>query len=98
MKKKTSKKTYFTVLMWHEAGSDTQVKTRESYDEAVEAAHKFFLSYGFQVKDGVPYDADNDDGKDGGKTVFDNVKMHNGKVAGFMHFGGEGPICSIVEN
>ena len=66
-----------------------------NYGLAVDIAHEYFLSCGFKVKDGKPYDGDHPTTP---FSIFDNVVMHNGKVAGFSHCAGDGPQCRIVEN
>jgi hypothetical protein len=79
----------YVVDMRHDSTGDPDFAVFTDYDEAVERAHEFFESYDFVVKNGEPFDPGND------RDVFDNVKMHNGKVAGFMHCGGDGPVCEI---
>jgi len=90
----TKKQIYWVVDQRHDHSSDPTYSVRETYDEAVDVAHKYFLSYDFELRDGKPFDSGNDYGDQGGFDVFDNVKMHKGKVAEFMHFGGDGPCCT----
>jgi len=85
----------FVAVMKHDHSADGTIASRPTYREAVMAVHKFFLSYGFKMKDGKPYDDGNEDGADGGFTCFDDVKLHDGKVAQFTHCGGEGPVAFI---
>ena len=94
-------KTHWVVDQRHEYTSDPTYSVKDTYDEAVEVAHKFFLSYGFEVRDGKPFDGGNDGGARGDTGGFDcfgepgQYKMHKGKVAPFMHCDGEGPVCRI---
>ena len=88
----------YVVTMKHNFSADGRVAARPTMDEAVEVSHKFFLSYDFEIKDGKPFDEGNDDGKSGGFDCFSDVKMRDGKVAGFMHCDGDGPICQIQES
>lgn len=60
------------------------------------AAHKFFKSYGFEIKDGKPYDSGNEEGGTSGFDCFEDVKMEGDLVVGFVHCGGDGPVCSII--
>ena len=60
-------------------------------------AHAFAEENDIEVREGKPFDPGNDDGETGGFTCFDNVVMHKGKIAEFMHGGGEGPCCTITK-
>lgn len=82
----------FVVDMRHDATGDPDLAVFSNYDEAVDRAHEFFESYDFEVRDGKPFDPGHGEDQ---TDVFDNVKMHNGKVAEFMHCGGDGPVCWI---
>lgn len=86
---------HWTVVCHNSYGSDPTYHVVHSKEEAVVFSHRFFLSYGFELRDGKPFDVDNDDGLDGGFKVFENVKMFKGKVLEFVHFGGDGPICEV---
>lgn len=68
---------------------------RGTYDQCVDKVHEFFLSYGFEIREGRPFDEGNDDGKAGGFVVFTQVATSNGKVAGFVHSDGDGPVAYI---
>jgi len=93
------KRKMYVAIMKHDSGADPTVAARESYDEVVDVVHKFFLDHDFEIRDGKPYDSGNDDGTPkSGFKVFDNVKMHKGKVAEFMHCDGDGPVADIVES
>lgn len=81
----------------HEGSGESRFFVRDSYASAVDEAHKFFLSYCFEVRDGKPFDPGNDDGKNGGYDCFDSVKMYKGKVAEFVHYNGDGPTCIIAK-
>lgn len=85
----------YIVTMKHNAMADGNVAARATYGEAVDVAHQYFLSYDFELRDGRPFDGGNDDGVTGGFDCFQDVLMHDGKVAGFMHCGGDGPFCNI---
>lgn len=87
----------FVVDMRHSMISDAKFVVATTYDKAVEIAHEFFLSY-FEIKDGKAFDGANDDGSTGAFDCFDDVEYHDGKVAGFIHFGGDGPYCSIEKS
>lgn len=79
-----------------EATNDPQqIWVSEDPDKLADAGQKFFDSYDFKLVNGKPFDPGNDDGKTGGFDVFDNVKMHNGKVLEFMHAGGDGPVLAL---
>ena len=36
--------------------------------------------------------------EEGNSEDFDNVEIYDGKVAGFMYCGGDGPTCEIIES
>jgi len=84
----------------HDSGAATHPSYRETYDECVDIVHKFFLGYGFEIRDGRPYDSGNafNDNDPRGYEVFCDVKIHNGKIAEFMHCDGEGPVAYIYKN
>jgi hypothetical protein len=52
------------------------------------------------MRDGRPYDQGNetDSNPEEAFKVFDNIEMYEGKMAGFMHCGGEGPVAEIRES
>jgi len=92
----------YLVETGHNSGYENSffVKTE---DEAIEEVHDFFLSYDFEIIDGKPYDAGNDDGENGGFEAFGDqwkVIEHNGefKVTRFVHCDGDGPVGSYREN
>ena len=85
----------FIAITKHNSGSDGSFSARGSYPECVDIVHAFFLSYDFELKDGKPFDEGNDDEKEGGFDVFSNVTLYDGKVAGFTHAGGDGPVGEI---
>ena len=91
----------FIAVTKHDSSSDGDMYHRDTYKECVDIVHEHFLGYGFEIKDGKPYDSGNDseDGSDDdGFSVFDNVEMFEGKVAGFSHADGDGPEGEIEEN
>jgi hypothetical protein len=83
----------------HNADCEPELEKFDTYDDAVDKAHKHFSWYEFEVRGGRPYDSGNatSDGASDGFEVFEDVEMHNGKVAAFTHCGGEGPTCKIYE-
>ena len=85
----------FIAITKHNSGSEGDYTHRKTYDEAVDVVHKHFIDYDCELKDGKPYSAGNDDGKDGGFACFSDVIMHNGKVAQFTHCDGDGPVGEI---
>lgn len=89
------KQTKFIVILKHSNDSDGIFKTFTSHEEAIDEVHNFFLSYGFELREGKPFDSGNDDKSDGGYKVFSNVTIVNGKVASFVHCDGEGPSGDI---
>jgi len=93
----TGKNDVYIIDTRHNSLSDIgpEMEVTDSYDTAVEIVNHFFLSYGFQLKNGKPYDPGNEDGGSGGFDCFDSVKIHNGKVAEFIHYEGEGPYAVI---
>lgn len=88
----------FVVDMRHSMTSQPEFVVATTYDKAVEIAHEFFLSHTFEIKEGKAFDGGNDDGNTGGFDCFDSVEYHDGKVAEFIHFHGDGPYCSIEES
>jgi hypothetical protein len=88
----------FIAITKHDSGADGSYASRDTYEECVEIVHAFFLAYGFEIRDGKPFDDGHDDGKNGGYIPFNNVIMHNGKIARFMHCDGDGPIAEIRES
>lgn len=96
--KKSIVPTGYIAIMKHESSSEGTLST---YEECVELTHEYFLSYDFEVKDGKPYDSGHETGDDVETEpfdCFDDVKMHNGKVAQFVHCGGDGPVVEIRKN
>lgn len=87
----------FIAVTSHDSSADKYFKVFDNYDESVDAIQKFFESYDFEIRNNRPYDAGNasHDDDEEGYDVFDNVEMHNGKIAGFMHCGGDGPVAYI---
>ena len=75
----------FVIEMKHDSSADPTYAIRSTKDAAAERAHKFFLDQDFELRDGLPFDAD------GGFSCFDNVEIYKGKVIEFMHCGGDGP-------
>jgi hypothetical protein len=91
----------YIAVMKHEDSSDGTLSFRSTYDECVDLVHEFFLDYDFEVKDGKPYDSGHESGNPNDTEpfdCFDDVKMYNGKVAGFTHCNGSGPVAVIREN
>lgn len=64
------------------------------FELAVDAAHEFFVSHGYEVRDGKPFDPSC--GPVEGFLVFHDVKLHNGKVYEFSYAGGEGATCHVA--
>lgn len=96
--KKPKSDTRYVVRTGHDQGAledHPDVEIFDNYEDAVDMAHKFFLGYDFEIRDGKPFDAGNDDGKQGGFECFEGVVMYAGKVAEFSHCGGDGPVCCI---
>jgi hypothetical protein len=91
---KKAKRGYIAVTS-HSSTHDKHVAYRPTYDECLDIVHNFFLSYDFEIKDGKPFDGGHGDE---GFDCFDSVEIHNGKVAGFMHCGGDGPVAYITES
>lgn len=87
----------FLVTMKHNRGADNHPEMYDTYDEAVQAVHDFAMSYDFEYKNGKLYDAGNDDGKNGGFDCISDAVYHNGKIAGFTHCDGDGPVAFIDE-
>lgn len=79
-------------------GEPDTLKVCATEEEAGQAVHNFFLSYDFILKEGEPFDPNNDDDKGFGFRVFDNVKMENEKVVSFMHAGGDGPVGYVRQS
>lgn len=73
----------------HSNNDDPRHTTYDDLEKAQKAAHRFFLSYGFTLKDGKA-----DDGE--GENRFDDVKIVKGRVVAFSHAGGYGPSCYIT--
>ena len=87
---------YITVCK-HNEGADPNLDSFDNMEDAVNEVHKFFISYDCELVDGKPYDSGNAtfDGDPDGFKCFSNVEMHNGKVAGFTHCHGDGPVAYI---
>jgi len=88
----------FIALTMHNSSSEPTAQFRVSYEECVDLVHEHFLSYGFKMEKGKPFDPGHDDGADGGFESFDEVIVHGDKIAEFSHCDGDGPIGKIVEN
>lgn len=87
----------YIAMTQHNSHADPDLYARETEQECIDIVHDFFLSYDMEVKDGRPYSSGNESERDpeSGFKCFDNIKMVNGKVAGFMHCGGQGPVASV---
>lgn len=95
-KKKKIMKIYLAHCL-HSSDSDSEPSAHKTYGGAIDAIHEHFLSYGFEIKDGRPFDSGNDDGREGGFEVFSGVLIVDNKVAQFTHCDGEGPIGFITK-
>jgi hypothetical protein len=89
------KKKYITSCQ-HEYGADAQLDCFDNMEDAVNEIHEFFLSYGFEIRDGKPFDSGNDDGEQGGFECFE-YEMYGDKVQSFVHCDGDGPVADIQE-
>lgn len=97
----------FIVELGHDSSSETG-KFVKTYDEAVDLVHEFFLDYGFEIKDGKPFDPGHSEegfevfGDGPGEHQYPDWKIieHNGemKVIKFIHCDGDGPVGSFREN
>ena len=89
----------FIIDCRHDGSSECRPEFFQTYEEAVNEVHDFFLSYGFEVRDGRPFDSGHENDSPGheedGFKCFDNIDMHGDKVAGFMHCDGDGPVADI---
>ena len=94
-----SKPKGYIAILKHDGSSDGSMCFRPTYQECVDLVHEFFLDYDFEMKDGKPYDSGHE-GSDPNApyTCFDAVEIHNGKMAGFIHCYGDGPVAEIREN
>jgi hypothetical protein len=84
----------------HESSSDAHPVFFPTYEEAVDEVHEHFLSYDFEIRDGLPYDPGHEGDSRNPNSAFDcfdDVEMYNGKVASFTHCGGDGPVATIYE-
>lgn len=85
----------YIAIVKHNSTGNPSVKSKKTYDAAVDVVHKHFLSYDFELKDGKPYDP----GHAPGQHAFDcfsDVIIHEGKVAQFTHCDGDGPVGEII--
>lgn len=92
------KHTGYIAILKHESSADGTYQYRETKQECIDLVHEFFLSYGFEMKDGNPYDPEHEDGDNGGFSCFDNIEIVDGKMAAFMHCDGDGPVTEIIKN
>lgn len=92
-----SKDFNFIVYTLHYSESDAEPEMVKTFDEAVDLVNSFFLSYGFEIKDGKAYDEGNEDiyNPQGGFECFSDVQFYNGKVSKFTHRDGDGPVAWI---
>lgn len=86
--------------MKHNSTADGSYAARPTKEECAELVHDFFLSYDFEMRNGKPYDPGHEDESNSNEAykVFDNVELYKGKMAGFMHCGGDGPVAEIVKS
>ncbi len=94
------KKKQFIAITARDAMSDKDMVVRDTYEKAVDIIHNDFLDYDFELRNGRPYDYGHEDKNDpeAAYRVFDNVVIHNGKVASYSHCNGDGPIGEIRES
>ena len=86
-------KKYYTVCK-HNSGADPHLDSFDNLDDAVDVIHKWFLKYDCEIRDGKPYDSDNETEQEG-FDCFSNVKMYKGKISCFTHCNGDGPVAYI---
>lgn len=89
--------TVYILMTGHDSGYKRPKLVSSDKTKLHAAAHAFFRSYGFEIKDGKPYDSGNEDGATGGFDVFDDIEMDGELVVKFVHCGGDGPVCEITE-
>lgn len=93
-----TKKQYISICK-HNASANPYIEVHDSYEEAVNKVHDWFVSYDGEIRNGKPYDYSDalydDDPR--GYDIYTNVQMHNGKVASFTHSNGDGPEGKIQE-
>jgi len=77
----------------HDSSSDRPATPYKSKKAAIKDIHEHFLSRGFEIRDGKPFDPDHDDGGEGGFECFgEDWKIKKGLVSRFTHCGGDGPL------
>ena len=91
-------KDIWIAILRHDDSAEPTLKAG-TYSECVDAVHDYFLSYGFEIIDGVPYDKGNDLQNGEGYACFDDVIMYGKyKISAFSHCNGDGPVCSIIKS
>lgn len=85
----------FVLCTGHDSGYVRPKFANEDYKKVVVEAHKFFEQYGFEVRDGKPYDPGQGDDEEC-FGIFQSVTMEGDLVAEFTHHE-EGPVCQIHE-
>ena len=65
----------------HNTVSDYMPTPYKTLDQAIERVNSHFLSYGFELRDGKPFDPSKDDGGEGGFACFKNWEVSNGLVS-----------------
>lgn len=87
----------YLAYLRHNEDADNFPKIYDDYDIAALAVHNFFLSYGFEIRNGKPYDPGHDTGEQNCDTskYFKDFKVVNGRVVSFKHCDGEGPTAWI---
>lgn len=91
----------FIAITKHDSSSDPTVRFRTTYKECVDVVHNHFLSYDFEIKNGLPFDEGHytqGSTRYTGHQCFDNVTLVDGKIASYCHCDGDGPIAYIEEN
>lgn len=64
----------------------------KTYDEGVKLVHEHFLSYGFELVDGLAIDPLEEGDS---KEVFSDVIISKGMVASFKHYNEDGPVGKV---
>lgn len=92
----------YIIIFKSESCSDPDPRFRSTYQEAVNAVNDYFLGYDFEIKNNRAYDpghADNEEDLDEEPfECFEDVVMHEGKIAEFKHCPPDGPEAKIYKN
>lgn len=86
--------TVYVAIAKHNFSADPDFKLFKTREKAINYIHKFFLGYGFSVKNKKAYDMD---GEEFGESEY-RIDKKTKKICYFVDADGDGPIGDIIKS